>query len=62
MNRPILDFALDLFPFDKPYEIQQNFMSAMIDAVVDGKCGVFESPTGTVYHQSILYTYDQRLL
>lgn len=43
-----LELALQLFPFDKPYSIQLDFMKSMIDTVTDGKCGIFESPTGTV--------------
>jgi hypothetical protein len=45
---PALELALQLFPFDKPYSIQHDFMKSMIDTVTDGKCGIFESPTGTV--------------
>lgn len=33
-------------PF-QPYDIQQQFMQAVYDAIENGKVGIFESPTGT---------------
>uniref|UniRef100_A0A3B5MYU6 DEAD/H (Asp-Glu-Ala-Asp/His) box helicase 11 n=1 Tax=Xiphophorus couchianus TaxID=32473 RepID=A0A3B5MYU6_9TELE len=38
----------DSFPFPyKPYDIQEQFMTALYSALDQGKVGIFESPTGT---------------
>uniref|UniRef100_A0A3B5MS25 DEAD/H (Asp-Glu-Ala-Asp/His) box helicase 11 n=1 Tax=Xiphophorus couchianus TaxID=32473 RepID=A0A3B5MS25_9TELE len=40
--------AMDSFPFPyKPYDIQEQFMTALYSALDQGKVGIFESPTGT---------------
>lgn len=44
MAEPVTVFP---FPFP-PYPIQQRFMEDVHGTIVAGKCGVFESPTGTV--------------
>lgn len=36
------------FPYEKPYEIQLNFMKALFKTLELKKIGIFESPTGTV--------------
>lgn len=36
------------FPYEKPYDIQLNFMRALYKTLELGKIGIFESPTGTV--------------
>ena len=43
------------FPF-QPYNIQQDFMSALYQTLEKGQHGIFESPTGTV---SKTYPYAQ---
>ncbi|CAF0723436.1 unnamed protein product [Brachionus calyciflorus] len=35
------------FPYEKPYEIQINFMKALYKTLELSKIGIFESPTGT---------------
>jgi len=38
----------DTFPFPfPPYDIQHQFMTALFNALNEGKLGIFESPTGT---------------
>jgi len=44
----VLGLALKLFPFDNAYPQQRQFMKRMIDTLIEGKAGIFESPTGTV--------------
>lgn len=36
------------FPYEKPYDIQVNFMKALYKTLELSKIGIFESPTGTV--------------
>ncbi len=36
------------FPYEKPYDIQINFMKALYKTLELSKIGIFESPTGTV--------------
>ncbi len=36
------------FPYEKPYDIQLNFMKALYKTLELKKVGIFESPTGTV--------------
>ena len=36
------------FPYEKPYEIQSNFMRSLYKTLELKKIGIFESPTGTV--------------
>ena len=38
------------FPYEKPYDIQVNFMKALYKTLELKKVGIFESPTGTVNH------------
>jgi chromosome transmission fidelity protein 1 len=46
------------FPYEKPYEIQLNFMKALYKTLELGKIGIFESPTGTVkIAQTNLFIY-----
>lgn len=35
------------FPFE-PYDIQKSFMHELYKTLMEGKLGIFESPTGTV--------------
>jgi Rad3-related DNA helicase len=49
----ILDLALKLFPYAEVYPQQKDFMKRMIDTIADGKVGIFESPTGTVYYVDV---------
>jgi len=44
------------FPFP-PYAIQQQFMEALHDTISSGRCGVFESRTGTVRKCSMFYSH-----
>ncbi len=37
------------FPYEKPYDIQLNFMKSIYKTLELGKIGIFESPTGTVH-------------
>jgi len=44
-----------LWPFEyEPYDIQKEFMSAMLETLDTGSCGIFESPTGTGKSLSII--------
>lgn len=36
------------FPYEKPYDIQVDFMKALYKTLELKKIGIFESPTGTV--------------
>ena len=36
------------FPYEKPYDIQLNFMKSLYKTLELKKVGIFESPTGTV--------------
>jgi hypothetical protein len=36
------------FPF-KPYDIQEGFMRELYTCLEQGRVGIFESPTGTVF-------------
>ena len=42
------------FPYEKPYEIQLNFMKALYKTLELGKIGIFESPTGTGKSLSVI--------
>lgn len=45
----------DEFPFPfTPYPIQTEFMKNLYDCLENGKCGIFESPTGTGKTLSII--------
>lgn len=34
----------------KPYDIQVQLMTELYNTIEEGKIGIFESPTGLVYH------------
>jgi chromosome transmission fidelity protein 1 len=42
------------FPYEKPYSIQQDFMTALYKTLDEQKVGIFESPTGTGKTLSII--------
>lgn len=44
----LLKTALELFPLGAPYAIQREFMQSMTRTLQEARCGIFESPTGTV--------------
>jgi regulator of telomere elongation helicase 1 len=46
------------FPFE-PYELQQNYMSKVIEALEKEQNAVLESPTGKLMNKNIFY---QRLI
>lgn len=50
--------AFRLFPYDNPYPQQRQFMRRMVDTLIDGKVGIFESPTGTVLSMIGLYVTE----
>lgn len=56
----VLELAIRLSPYAQVYEQQEEFMRRMIDALAEGKIGLFESPTGTVRQPSCLI-YLKRL-
>ena len=39
------------FPYERPYDIQLNFMKALYKTLELKKVGIFESPTGTVIEE-----------
>jgi hypothetical protein len=41
------------FPYEKPYDIQLNFMKALYKTLELKKVGIFESPTGTVINSVV---------
>ena len=42
------------FPYEKPYPIQRDFMTALYKTLEEKKVGIFESPTGTGKTLSLL--------
>lgn len=52
------------FPYEKPYDIQLNFMRSLYKTLELGKIGIFESPTGTVFftRKRLLTKFNQNNL
>lgn len=39
----------------KPYDIQIQFMKELYEVLQNKKVGIFESPTGKLYHTLLIY-------
>ena len=47
------------FPYEKPYDIQLDFMKALYNTLEEEKVGIFESPTGTVHKQFTFIIFEE---
>lgn len=49
------------FPYEKPYDIQVDFMKALYKTLELKKVGIFESPTGTVNYLFAFFENNMKI-